>query len=92
MKEKVEGRRERERKRSEVKESEQGDGCGSRGFIGGGQTFKFLFDAPPRKPLLWHCLLVGASRDLYPEGFDSPKLQSHIPYAAGVERIAVERL
>lgn len=42
------------------------DACRSPVFIGGGQTFKFLFDAPPRKPLLWACLLDGASRDLYP--------------------------
>lgn len=40
--------------------------CRSSGFIGGGQTFKFFFDAPPRKPLLWACLLAWASRDLYP--------------------------
>lgn len=26
--------------------------CRSSGFIGGGQTFKFFFDAPPRKLLL----------------------------------------
>lgn len=25
-----------------------------------------FLDAPPRKPLLWSCLLAGASRDLYP--------------------------
>lgn len=42
------------------------DACRSSGFIGGGQTFKFFFDAPPRKPLLWACLLAWASRDLYP--------------------------
>lgn len=42
------------------------DACRSFGFIGGGQTFKFFFDAPPRKPLLWGCLLAWASRDLYP--------------------------
>ena len=42
------------------------DACRSSGFIGGGQTFKFSFDAPPRKPLLWACLLARASRDLYP--------------------------
>lgn len=42
------------------------DACRSSGFIGGGQTFKFFFDAPPRKPLLWACLLARASRDLYP--------------------------
>lgn len=56
--------------------------CTSRGFTEGGQTVKFLFDAPPRKPLLWCCLLTGASRDLYPTGFDSPEFSSHIPYAA----------
>lgn len=42
------------------------DACRSSGFIGGGQMFKFFFDAPPRKPLLWACLLAWASRDLYP--------------------------
>lgn len=42
------------------------DACRSSGFIGDGQTFKFFFDAPPRKPLLWACLLAWASRDLYP--------------------------
>lgn len=42
------------------------DACRSSVFIGGGQTFKFFFDAPPRKPLLWACLLARASRDLYP--------------------------
>lgn len=29
------------------------DDCWSRGFSKGGQAFKFMFDAPPRKPLLW---------------------------------------
>lgn len=28
------------------------------------------------------CLLAGASRDLYPTGFDLPEFSSHIPYAA----------
>lgn len=42
------------------------DACRSSGFIGGGQTFKFFFDAPPREPLLWACLLARAPRDLYP--------------------------
>lgn len=51
-------------------------------FIDRGQTFKFLFHAPPHKPLLWCCLLAAASRDFYPTCFDSPELPSHIPCAA----------
>lgn len=42
------------------------DACRSSGFIGGGQTVKFFFDAPPCNRLLWACLLAWASRDLYP--------------------------
>lgn len=58
------------------------DACRSSSFIGGGQTFKFSFNAPPRELLYGPVYQHGLPEIFIQHAFDLPELSSHIPCAA----------